>query len=151
MRTVVIGGTSGLGLEIARHRAERGDEVVVTAATRAGLPRSRVNGEGAPGVVLDLARARRASRPRFEASTGSTTWCLRRSTATRTPSATYDIAAAIRLATLKLIGYTEVVHALLPGAARRLVRSSSSAAGRRTGPTPARRPCRPSTAASSAW
>ena len=30
MRSVVIGGTSGIGLEVARHRAGRGDQVVLT-------------------------------------------------------------------------------------------------------------------------
>ena len=30
MRTLVIGGTSGIGLEVARQRAARGDEVVLT-------------------------------------------------------------------------------------------------------------------------
>ena len=34
---------------------------------------------------------------------------------TRTRSQEYDIDAALRLATLKLVGYTEVIHALLPG------------------------------------
>ena len=31
MRTVVVGGSSGLGLEIARNRAKLGDSVVVTS------------------------------------------------------------------------------------------------------------------------
>ena len=31
MRTVVVGGSSGLGLEIARNRAKLGDAVVVTS------------------------------------------------------------------------------------------------------------------------
>ena len=30
MITVVVGGTSGLGLEVARHRSDLGDEVILT-------------------------------------------------------------------------------------------------------------------------
>ena len=59
----------------------------------------------------------------------------------------YHIASATRLVTLKLIGYTEVVHALvLRGSATR-ARWSSSGASPRTGPTRARRPSRRSTEA----
>ncbi len=36
------------------------------------------------------------------------------SSATATPCKDYDISAALRLVTLKLVGYTEVVHTLLP-------------------------------------
>ncbi len=51
----------------------------------------------------------------------------------------YDIAGALRLVTLKLVGYTEVIHSLAPrlGAASA---SSSSVASRATGPIRARRP-----------
>lgn len=30
MITVVVGGTSGLGLEVVRHRSDLGDEVILT-------------------------------------------------------------------------------------------------------------------------
>ena len=62
----------------------------------------------------------------------------------------YDIAAALRLVTLKLVGYTEVIHALLPQLGEDSRRSSSTAASPATGPIPARRPSRPSTAPSPA-
>ncbi len=44
-------------------------------------------------------------------STGSSSarWIV-----TRTLSPSYDVARALRLVTLKLVGYTEVIHALLP-------------------------------------
>ena len=67
-----------------------------------------------PSRTAIAAGARRASAR----STGS---CSPRSTATRTTSREYDIATAIRLVTLKLVGYTEVVHALLRSAHRRRV------------------------------
>ena len=43
---------------------------------------------------------------------GPSTWSSPPSTATQNTVADYDIARAIRLVTLKLVGYTEVVHAL---------------------------------------
>ena len=59
--------------------------------------------------------------------------------------------AATYLVTLKLVGYTEIVHTLLPTGCRPTARSCCSAGWPRTGPTRARRPSRPSTAASAAW
>ena len=51
----------------------------------------------------------------------------------------YDIDAALRLVTLKLVGYTEVIHALAPAAHAPTPRSSSSAGSPATVPIPARR------------
>ena len=52
---VVIGGTSGIGREFARVRAERGDEVVITGrdAHRTDTAAKEI---GARGLALDLAR-----------------------------------------------------------------------------------------------
>ena len=46
MRTVVIGGTSGIGLEVARTRAARGDEVVLTGRDRGAIGRGGEVGRG---------------------------------------------------------------------------------------------------------
>ena len=76
--------------------------------------------------------------------------CSPRSSATRTPSSDYDVARARRLVTLKLVGYTEVVHALLDrleptgGTGHRAVRR----AGEGHAVPRARRRCRRSTAGS---
>ena len=51
----------------------------------------------------------------------------------------YKIDAALRLVTMKLVGYTEVIHALLPRLRDDSSRSSSTAASHATGPIPARR------------
>src|SRR5688500_16760756 len=55
MRTVVIGGTSGIGLEVGRDRAARGDEVVLTgrAPDRAVEVAASV-GESVSGIAVDL-------------------------------------------------------------------------------------------------
>ena len=55
MRTVVIGGTSGIGLEVARDRAARGDDVVLTGRDpdRAAEIAATV-GASVSGLALDL-------------------------------------------------------------------------------------------------
>ena len=63
----------------------------------------------------------------------------------------YDVESAMRLATLKLVGYTEVVHVLAPRLAAGRRRSCCSAGSPRSGRTRARRRSRPSTARSARW
>lgn len=114
MRTVVVGGTSGLGLEIAHSRAKQGDEVVVTSrdAARASQVASSI-GDGARGVVLDLAEPASIAAA-FAAIHRVDSLVLTAIERDANTLQSYDTEAAIRLATLKLVGYTEVVHALLP-------------------------------------
>jgi short-subunit dehydrogenase len=53
---VVIGGTSGLGLEVARHYADQGREVVVSSRDqrRAEAAAAELGGK-TRGIALDLA------------------------------------------------------------------------------------------------
>lgn len=109
---VVIGGTSGLGLEVARHYAGQGREVVLTgrdsdrtAAVAAEL--------GARPVTLDLADP--AAVGDALAGVGAVDHLvLAAIERDHNTAADYNLTGAIRLVTLKLVGYTEVVHALLP-------------------------------------
>jgi len=109
---VVIGGTSGLGLELARHYAGQGREVVVsgrdaerTAAVAAEL--------GAKPVAFDLAEP--ASAGAALAEVGAVDHLvLAAIERDHNTAADYNVAGATRLVTLKLVGYTEVVHTLLP-------------------------------------
>jgi len=109
---VVIGGTSGLGLELARHYVGQGREVVVsgrdaerTAAVAAEL--------GAKPVAFDLAEP--ASAGTALAEIGPVDHLvLAAIERDHNTAADYNVAGATRLVTLKLVGYTEVVHALLP-------------------------------------
>jgi NAD(P)-dependent dehydrogenase (short-subunit alcohol dehydrogenase family) len=114
MRTVVIGGTSGIGLEVARHRAGRGDEVVLTGrdADRAAKVAATVGGD-VSGIAVDLndthgltdALAGVGSVDRLVVA------AIERDQNT---IADYDVDRATSLAVLKLVGYTEVIHTLLP-------------------------------------
>jgi NAD(P)-dependent dehydrogenase (short-subunit alcohol dehydrogenase family) len=109
---VVIGGTSGLGLEIARHYAGKGDHVTLTGrdADRAAAAAKDVGGD-TTGLALDLAEPHdiAAALAGIESVDGLVLAAIERDLNT---VADYDIDRALRLVTLKLVGYTEVVHAL---------------------------------------
>src|SRR6266536_2665121 len=111
---VVVGGTSGTGREIARLFAERGREVVLSGrdAQRARAVAAEIGGRTL-GVGFDLAEPE-------EIATGLRGvgpvdhLVLAAIERDENTARDYDVKRAIRLATLKLVGYTEVVHALVP-------------------------------------
>ena len=109
---LVVGGTSGIGLEIARHYAACGDRVTLTGrdAERAAAAAKEVGGQ-TTGFALDLAEPKdiAAALAGIDAVDGLVLAAIERDVNT---VADYDIDRALRLVTLKLVGYTEVVHAL---------------------------------------
>lgn len=110
---VVIGGTSGIGLEIAKDVVARGDRVVITG--RDGVRAAEVAasiGDAAAGVALDISEPETIAGQLagLGAVNGLVLAAIERDANTVRD---YDIARARRLVTLKLIGYTEVVHTLL--------------------------------------
>jgi NAD(P)-dependent dehydrogenase (short-subunit alcohol dehydrogenase family) len=118
---VVIGGTSGLGLEIAKRYAGQGREVVLSgrSAERAKEVAESIGGN-VRGVTLDLARPHQIGDAL--AGVGPVEHLvLAAIDRDHNTTADYQIARAEYLVTLKLIGYTEVVHAL----ATRLTKDSS--------------------------
>jgi NAD(P)-dependent dehydrogenase (short-subunit alcohol dehydrogenase family) len=108
---VVVGGTSGIGREIARHRADGGDDVVLTGrdADRAATVAEEVG--AARGLALDLARPREIAGALTDVGPVDHLVLVGVSR-DHNRVAEYDIDAALHLVTLKLVGYTEVVHAL---------------------------------------
>lgn len=109
---VVIGGTSGIGKEIARHYAKRGRRVVLTGrdADRARSVAEELGGETA-GVGVDLAEPHEIAAKL--ADVGPVGHLVLVAVERDDNSVTdYGVDRAVRLATLKLVGYTEVVHAL---------------------------------------
>lgn len=114
MRTVVIGGTAGIGLEIVRTRAARGDQVVLTGRDqeRADAVAATVDGE-VSGVALDLNDTHGISSAL--AGVGDVDRLVVAAIERDQNSVSdYDIDLATNLTVLKLVGYTEVVHTLLP-------------------------------------
>lgn len=114
MRTVVIGGTAGIGLEVARSRAAAGDDVVLTGrdAAHAAEVASGIEGS-ARGIALDLSLPHELAAAL--ADVGEVDRLVVGAIERDANSVTdYDIDRATRLAVLKLVGYSEVVHTLLP-------------------------------------
>lgn len=112
MSVVVVGGTSGIGLEVARHFAGAGADVVLTGRD-GGVAEEAAKEVGARAAALEL------SEP--ESIAGALAGIervdhlvLAAIDRDHNTAADYSIERALRLVTLKLVGYTEVVHALLP-------------------------------------
>lgn len=113
---MIVGGTSGIGLCLAEAYAARGRQVVISGRNldRAHEIAAGVAGPGAvSGCAFDLAAPE--SIGACLAGIGTVDRLVLGAIERDENSvAEYDIARALRLITLKLVGYTEVVHALLP-------------------------------------
>lgn len=109
---VVVGGTRAIGLELVRHYLDHGDRVVLTGHNPDNVARAVADLGGRPtGMTFDLAE------PTSIAAALAGVGPVRRLALVaierdQNTVADYDIAHAIRLVTLKLVGYTEVVHTL---------------------------------------
>lgn len=109
---VVVGGTSGLGRELAAAYAGRGRSVVITGrdAERAASVASEIGGE-TRGIPLDLSAPKEIAGRL--ADVGAVGYLVLAGISRDTNSVReYDVDRAIELVTLKLVGYTETVHAL---------------------------------------
>ena len=111
---VVVGGTRGLGREVAQFYAGRGRDLVVTGREQAGAEASAAElGAATRGVGLDLAEPHTIAERLAEV--GDVQYLVLAAIERDANSVRdYDIEAAMRLVTLKLVGYTAVVHALAP-------------------------------------
>jgi NAD(P)-dependent dehydrogenase (short-subunit alcohol dehydrogenase family) len=109
---VIVGGTSGLGLDLARAFADRGRELLVTGrdAGRAEAAAEELGGK-TRGLAFDLADPH--SIASVLADVGPVEHLVLSAIERDVNSVReYDIDRAIRLATLKLVGYTTVIHCL---------------------------------------
>jgi NAD(P)-dependent dehydrogenase (short-subunit alcohol dehydrogenase family) len=110
---VVIGGSAGIGKEIARHYASAGRETILTArdAGRAEAAAAEIGGP-VRGIALDLAKPKTIREAL--SSVGAVRYlaivAIQRDDNTIRD---FDIDRALELVTLKLVGFAEVVHVLL--------------------------------------
>jgi NAD(P)-dependent dehydrogenase (short-subunit alcohol dehydrogenase family) len=113
---VVVGGTSGIGRRLAETYAARGRRVILTSREleRAEETAAAIDGPGeATGCSVDLSSPETIASclERVDAVDRLVLGAIERDENTVTE---YDLAQALRLVTLKLVGYTEVVHTLRP-------------------------------------
>src|SRR5689334_9567020 len=111
---VVVGGTCELGKHLAKHYADKGCHVVVTSRDlgRAQAAAKEVGGDTV-GIIVDL------SAPHGIASAFSGIDNVRHLALVAlhrddNKVRQYNIDEAIKLVTLKLVGYTECIHVLAP-------------------------------------
>jgi NAD(P)-dependent dehydrogenase (short-subunit alcohol dehydrogenase family) len=110
---IVVGGTRAIGLELARHYVQAGEDVVITGRDPDNIASAveELGGGRSLGSRFDLAE------PETIAPALADVGPVRRLGLVaierdQNTIADYDIAQALRLVTLKLVGYTEVVHQL---------------------------------------
>jgi len=111
---VVVGGTQGLGRELAKFYGDLGREVVVTGRdqVRADAAAAELGGN-TRGIAFDLAEPHTIAESLTDV--GEVDYLVLAAIERDTNTVReYDIDSALRLVTLKLVGYTEVIHALSP-------------------------------------
>jgi len=110
---VVVGGTGGLGREVARHYHEEGHPVIITGRDhdRSTQIAGEI-GDGMTGLAFDLAEPDRIGDALADVGPVSRL-VLAAIARDNNPVRDYTIEGAIYLTTMKLVGYTETVHTLL--------------------------------------
>jgi NAD(P)-dependent dehydrogenase (short-subunit alcohol dehydrogenase family) len=112
---IVIGGTQGIGQTVAQLMLARGEKVIITGRDRAKAEAAAsALGAGASGLAVDLSKPHDIAAALADVQGPIDhvviTAILRDANSVRT----YDIDLAISLSTLKLVGYTAAISALLP-------------------------------------
>ncbi|MEO8667612.1 MAG: SDR family oxidoreductase [Bauldia sp.] len=111
---LIVGGTQGLGRHLAAALLARGDTVTITGRDKKRTEAVAAElGKGASGIALDLTDPHSVKsalghlpQVRYVAIAAID----RDSNTVRD----YDVARAIKLTTMKLVGYTAVIHSLVP-------------------------------------
>jgi NAD(P)-dependent dehydrogenase (short-subunit alcohol dehydrogenase family) len=110
---LIVGGTGGLGREVARHYQEKGASVIITgrdAEKAAGVADEL--GEGVTSLGFDLAQPE--SIADALSGVGNVSRLVLAAIARdNNPVREYTIAGAVNLTTMKLVGYTETIHTLI--------------------------------------
>jgi len=110
---LIVGGTGGLGRELAAHYLDRGREVVITGSDvdRAGSIADDLGGK-CTGLGFDLARPETIAAA-LEDVGQVDKLVLSAIARDNNPVRDYDVSSAVTLATMKVVGYTETIHTLL--------------------------------------
>ena len=112
--SVIVGGSSGIGFAVAEALSARGERIVLTSRDvgRAEAAARKLGGD-AIGLAFDLAEPQTIAAKL--AGVGPVDHlAIPAVERDRNSVKDYDVGRAIRLATIKLVGYVEVIQALLP-------------------------------------
>jgi NAD(P)-dependent dehydrogenase (short-subunit alcohol dehydrogenase family) len=110
---LIVGGTGGIGREIARHYHEGGHEVVITGRdTDRSSGIAREIGAGVRGIGFDLSDPESIGSA-LEDFGSVSRLVLSAIDRDNNPVRDYDIASAVMLTTMKLVGYTATVNTLI--------------------------------------
>jgi NAD(P)-dependent dehydrogenase (short-subunit alcohol dehydrogenase family) len=111
---VVIGGTAGIGREVAVRAARRGGRVVISGrdADRARAVAAEIGGD-TRGIAVDLSAPAVLGKQLADIEAVDHL-VLSGISRDHNTIADYDVDAALALVTLKLVGYAEVIHQLRP-------------------------------------
>jgi NAD(P)-dependent dehydrogenase (short-subunit alcohol dehydrogenase family) len=112
--SVIIGGTAGIGLEIARQLAERGGRVIITGrdVERARAVAATLKGR-VEGIAVDISKPAGIGLA-LAGIDGVRNLIIGAIERDSNKAKNYNIEGATKLVTLKLVGYVEVIHALVP-------------------------------------
>jgi NAD(P)-dependent dehydrogenase (short-subunit alcohol dehydrogenase family) len=110
---VVLGGTQGIGKEIVESLASKGTTVYLSGRTMDSAQAAvKEIGMGTVPLAVDLSEPESIAEALASVTTVDDL-IIPAIERDANAIATYNIARAIRLVTLKLVGYTEAIHALL--------------------------------------
>lgn len=111
---LIVGGTAGLGREIARHYQNERKPVIISGRDQERSDKIASElGEGVSGMGVDLAEPETIDGAFADVGPVSRlviTAVIR----DHNPIREYNISTANELITMKMIGYTEVIHTLIP-------------------------------------
>jgi len=111
---LVVGGTGGIGREIAGHYAREGAGVIITGRDQA---RSEVIageiGDGVRAIGVDLAQPDTIGEALADVGP-LTRLVITAVTRDHNPIKEYNISTATDLITMKMVGYSETIHSLIP-------------------------------------
>jgi NAD(P)-dependent dehydrogenase (short-subunit alcohol dehydrogenase family) len=109
---LVVGGSGGLGREIARYYAERGDSVIVTSrsADRAGQAAAEIGG-ATRGLAVDLADPETIEKALVDVGELDHLVITAVEQSGNTVKS-FSITDAVKASTVKLVGYTETARVL---------------------------------------
>jgi NAD(P)-dependent dehydrogenase (short-subunit alcohol dehydrogenase family) len=113
-KVVIVGGTQGLGFEIAAYYAAKGAEVVVTGRDLAkAQAAAKQIGGATTAVAFDLSRPETIG-PGLASVTSLDGLVMAAVQRDENTARHFDVPRATQLVMLKLVGYLETIHTLLP-------------------------------------